>query len=224
MALTVYQMPHSPYCIPITQILIACGVDFLTIDVTPHTREEVITASHGQYYQVPFLTDGRSAIMESSGDSLDVARYVDRKFAGGCLFPPALEAANICLTRRVESDIEGAGFKLGDPFYIEGLSDLIARTMIVRHKERSFGRGCVEAWKRDRKALAAKFDSLLEEFETTLRHTPFLLGEAPVYADFALFGVIGNVTFNGWNKLNPKRSAIRKWQERLRKLRFPAAR
>ncbi len=126
-------------------------------------------------------------IGESSGESLDVARHVDRKYARGRLFPKALEAANVCLTRFIENELEGAGFKLADPFYVASISDPLARALIVRHKERAFGRGCVAAWKRDRKALAARFDALLEEFETTLKQMPFLLGEAPVYADFALF-------------------------------------
>jgi glutathione S-transferase len=220
MALTVYQMPHSPYCIPITQALIACGVDFLTVDVTPHTREEVIAASGGKFYQVPLLTDGGKTIGESSGASLDVAHYVDREYARNRLFPKPLEAANLCLTRFIENEMEGAGFKLADPFYIATFKDSLARTLMIRHKERAFGRGCIDAWKRDRKVLAARFDELLGDFETTLRHSPFLLGEAPVFADFALYGVIGNATWNGWNKLSPKRTALAAWRTRLAAFRF----
>jgi len=220
MALTVYQMPHSPYCIPVTQALLACGVDFLTVDVTPYTREEVIAASGGKFYQVPLLTDGGKVIGESSGESLDVARHVDRKYAGGRLFPKSLEAANICLTRFIESDLEGAGFKLADPFYVATIKDPIARMSMIRHKERAFGRGCIDKWKRDRKALAARFDELLGDFETTLKHSSFLLGDSPIYADFALFGVIGNATWNGWNKLSPKRTAIAAWRKRIAAFRF----
>ncbi|MDD5198656.1 MAG: glutathione S-transferase family protein [Terrimicrobiaceae bacterium] len=220
MAITIYQMPHSPYCIPITQALIACNVDFLTIDVTPHTREEVIAASGGKFYQVPLLTDGARVIGESRADSLDIARYIDRKFARGRLFPKVFESANFCLTRYAENELEGAGFRLSDPFYIDSITDPVARTLVVRHKERAFGRGCVEAWRRDRKALAEKFDALLGPFETTLRNSPFLLGEAPVYADFALFGVIGNATWNGWNRLHRDRVSLAAWRKRLTGFRF----
>lgn len=220
MALTVYQMPHSPYCIPITQALVACGADFRAIDITPHTREEVIAASGGKYYHVPLLADGGKIVGESSAESLDIARHVDRKYARGRLFPRALEAANLCLTRFIENELEGAGFKLADPFYIATLKDPLVRALIIRHKERAFGRGCLAAWKRDRKALVARFDGLLGDFETTLRLSPFLLGEAPVYADFALHGVIGNATWNGWNKLNAKRTGIAAWRKRLCAFRF----
>lgn len=220
MALTIYQMPHSPYCIPITQALIACGVDFLTVDVAPHTREEVVAASGEKFYQVPLLTDGGKIIGESSGESLDVARHVDRKYARGRLFPKRLEAPNLCLTRFIENDLEGAGFKLTDPFHLATIRDPLARALLIRHKERAFGRGCIDAWTRDRKALAARFDTMLAEFETTLRESPFLLGETPVYADFALFGVVGNATWNGWNKLSAKRRAITAWRRRLADFRF----
>lgn len=220
MALTIYQMPHSPYCIPITQALLAAGVDFLTVDVSPHTREEVITASRGKFYQVPLLTDGGRIVGETSAESLDVAHYVDRKYLRGRLFPKASEAPNLALTREIEGPLEGAGFKLTDPFYVAAIKDVVARTMVIRHKERAFGRGCVAAWKRDRAALAAKFDALLDPYETTLRQAPFLLGETPVYADFALFGVIENASWNGWNKLSARRAALAAWRGRLRAFRF----
>ena len=74
MNLTVYQMPHSPYCIPITRALEALGVGFDVLNVTPHTLEEVIQRSDGKFYQVPMLDHDGELVMESSGDSIDIAR------------------------------------------------------------------------------------------------------------------------------------------------------
>ncbi len=220
MSLTIYQYGHSPYCIPITQALTAGGIAFETIEVAPHTREEVIRASGGKFYQVPLLVDGRRVVGESSGASLDIARYVDRKFLRGRLFPAALEAANLILTRHIEGPLEDAGFKLTDPFYVAAIKDVLTRTLVIRHKERAYGRGCVAAWKRDRARLAAEFDALLDPYETTLRHRPFLLGDEPVYADFALLGVIGNATWKGWNQLPKTRTALTAWRKRLTAFRY----
>jgi len=220
MPLTVYQMPHSPYCIPITQALTACGVAFEIVNVNPATREEVIVTSHGRYYQVPLLVDGGRLVMESSGDSLDVARHVDATHAGGRLFPPAAEAANFALTRFIENELEGIGFKLGDPAFTDSIADTPTRVLLIRHKERKFGAGCVEQWRAGHDALARDFDGLLESFECTLALQPFLLGDAPVYADFALFGVLANATWHGPFEIPASRPAILAWKDRLAAFRF----
>ena len=93
--------------------------------------------------------------------------------------------------------------------------------MIVRHKERKFGRGCVEVWQREASAIRADVDALLARFETTLRHSPFVFGAAPVYADFLLFGILGNLTWKGCNTLHPDQSALARWQDTMRAFLFP---
>ena len=55
MNLTVYQLEHSPYCIPITRALGALGVPFATRNVSNADRREVIELTRGGYYQVPVL-------------------------------------------------------------------------------------------------------------------------------------------------------------------------
>ena len=77
--------------------------------------------------------------MESSGDSIDIARYVDTTFAGGRLFPRAIEAAHLPLVERIENEFELAGFVLLDPFYLDSYEDVLIKTLLVRHKERRFG-------------------------------------------------------------------------------------
>jgi len=223
MSLTIYQMPHSPYCIPITRALAAFDVSFETIDITPHTREEVILASAGSYYQVPLLDHDGSLIMESSGDSIDIARYIDTSFAGGRLFPAAIEAAHLPLVAQIENEFELAGFILMDPLYIDHIDDLVARTMIIRHKERKFGAGCVDRWRLEHDDLFAHFVDLLGPSEVTLGGQVFLFGDAPVYADYALLGVVENVTYKGWNTLPEALENIARWQEALRAYRFGAA-
>jgi len=221
MSLTVYQMPHSPYCIPITQGLSALGVDFETIDITPHTREEVILASDGMSYQVPMLNHDGHLVVESSAESIDIARYIDRNFAHGRLFPPAGEASHIPLVTFIENDLELSGFKLVDPSYIGSIADIVAQTLIVRHKERKFGVGCVDEWRANHAHLFARFVSLLAPCETTLARQPFLLGDTPVYADFALFGVLENVTYRGWNTLPETLIHTGRWRDQIAGFTYP---
>ncbi len=223
MSLTIYQMPHSPYCIPITRALEALEIAFETIDITPHTREEVILASSGSYYQVPLLDHDGRLIMESSGNSIDIARYIDKRFACGRLFPAAIEAAHLPLVAQIENEFELAGFILMDPLYLDDIDELVARTMIIRHKERKFGQGCVDRWRLQHDELFAHFVDLLGPSEVTLGEQAFLFGDAPVYADYALLGVVENVTYKGWNTLPEALGNIARWQEVLRAYRFGAA-
>ena len=220
MSLTVYQMPHSPYCIPITRALEALGQPFDVVNVTPHTREEVIRRSAGQFYFVPMLDHSGVLVTESSGESIDIARYIDRTFGSGRLFPEAIEAAHLPLVAQIENEMELAGFVLIDPFYLDSIEDVVARTMILRHKERKFGLGCVDRWRDNRESLFEEFLDLLSPSETTLGNRSYLSGDAPVYADFALFGVLENVTYGGHNALPTSLVNTLRWREALREYRF----
>ncbi len=213
-------MAHSPYAIPIRQALNACGVLHETRDVPNWDREEVIRLTEGAYYQIPLLVHENRVVFETGGNSLDLAHYVDTTWAKGCLFPDRLAAPNLCLTEWIEDALEGCTFKLADIHYVPTIDDVVARTMVVRHKERKFGRGCVEHWRCDAGIIRSELDSLLSRCESTLKNSPFLLGASPVYADFALFGVLGNLTFNGWNQLSPDQNALQSFLERLSVWRF----
>jgi glutathione S-transferase len=220
MSVIIYQLPHSPYVIPIRQALTAFGVGFETRDVPNWDRSEIIRLTNGAYYQVPLLVHNERPVFESSAESLDVARYVDSTWGGGRLFPAQLEAANVTLTEWMEDALEGRAFKLNDIHYIPAIEDLVDRTMVIRHKERRFGRGCVEAWKRDASAIRSELDRQLARCETTLRNSAFLLGSIPVYADFALFGVLGNLCYQGWNSLSAEQSGLQAFVQRLSEWRY----
>src|SRR5688572_26067460 len=200
----VYQMAHSPFCIPITQALTSLGVPFETREVPNWDRSELIQLTGGDYYQVPVLVDGERIVFESRADSQDVARYVDTVYAGGRLFPEILEGPQRCVIDFLENEVEARGFKLADIHYVPAIADVVNRTMVIRHKERRFGRGCVDQWRRDAAEIRLELDGLLARFETTLRRQSFLFGSAPVYADFLLYGTIGNFTYHGWNHLHPQ--------------------
>ena len=218
MSVVLYQMAHSPYAIPIRQALTACGVVHETRDVQNWDRGEVIRLTEGSYYQIPLLVHEDRVVFETGGNSLDVARYVDATWAGGCLFPEELAAPNLCLTEWIEDALdalEGCAFKLADIHYVPAIDDIVDRTMVVRHKERKFGRGCIEQWAREADIIRSELDGLLSRCESTLKNLPFLLGTSPVYADFALFGVLGNLTYNGWNHLSADQIALQKFVARL---------
>jgi glutathione S-transferase len=223
MSIIIYQMAHSPFCIPVTAALASLGVEHETREVPNWDRRAILELTGGAYYQVPVLVHDDRLVFESAADSQDVARHVDHAWAGGRLFPAALDGLQAIALAFIENEIEARTFKLTDVHYLAALVDIGIRGMIVRHKERRFGRGCVQQWQRDATAIRAEADALLARFETTLRHTPFIFGESPVYSDFALFGILGNLCWNDWNRLSKEQDALAQWRARMAAWRFPTA-
>ncbi|MGK0185253.1 MAG: glutathione S-transferase [Verrucomicrobiales bacterium] len=220
MNVTIYEMEHSPFCIPITRVLTALGVGFDRIAVPNWNRSVVIEATGGSYYQVPILKHGETVIAESTPESQDIALYIDQTFAAGKLFPKGNAGLQEILIRYIENDVESVTFKLVDSYYLDSLVDPVARLMTIRHKERKFGPGCVTAWKENRAALRKEVEDHLMRFETTLQHSSFVLGERPYYVDFALYGVLGNYLYRDYNSLPADFTGIQTWMERLEQFRF----
>lgn len=216
----VHQLAHSPYCIPVTQALTACGVAHETVEVPYSDRSELLRLTKGAYYQVPVLEHDGKFIYEADGTGTEIARYLDKTFAKGRLFPDEHEGLQRILIPHIENEVETATFKLVDPAYIAAIPDVAQRGMAIRHKERKFGRGCVEQWKADRKALQKAAEQLLLPFELILSHHLYLLGNKPVFADFALYGIFGNLTFKGYNTVPSALRSTQDWFSRMESFRF----
>jgi len=213
-----YQLAHSPFCIPISRALEAAEIPFEAVEVPNHDRSTLLRLTSGAYYQVPVLEHEEKIIFESGTDTQDVARYVDGLCAGR-LFPARLEGHQALILPYLENDVEGVTFKLCDIHYVPQIADPIERGLNIRHKERKFGRGCVDTWRREKDALWTTALEKLKPFDQILAHSPYVLGEAPVYVDFLLFGTLENLTFAGANPFPPL-SHLQQWHERLRTFRF----
>ena len=77
MSLQIYEMAHSPYCIPITQALTCFGVPFERVIIPNWDRREVARLTSGAYYQVPVLVDRESVVFETREDPLAVPHFID---------------------------------------------------------------------------------------------------------------------------------------------------
>lgn len=223
MSLSIYQISHSPYCLPITRVLGALGVAYEVVNIANADRSAIIRLTNGAYYQVPVLVHGDKLVFDGSegrADGLEVARHVDRTWAGGRLFPEALEGLQSLLVPHLEGEVEGATFKLADIHYIPTITDLVERTMVIRHKERRFGRGCLDQWRVNYETLFAQATALLRPFDQMLASQPCLLGPQPVYTDFALYGVLANLTWNDWNPFPPGLPRLAEWFARMKVFRF----
>lgn len=208
------QFPWSPFCIVQRRILEFSGEKFKIINIPSGDRSLVWKLTKEQYYGVPIIRDGAKVIFESGEDTQDVAKYLDAKLQLG-LFPAAREGEQSILWRNCENEVEAVGFRLNDIYFREFVTKA-DQLPFVRHKERKFGRGCIEQWRASQKPLLHQLEQKLRPFEQMLAHAEFLLGDRPLFLDFELFGMIGNFLFSGHYALPKSLPNLRAWHRGMK--------
>jgi len=210
------QFPWSPFCIVQRLILEYAGVRFKITNIPNGDRSLVWKLTKQRYYNVPILRDGKAVVFEVSEDSQVIAKYLDDKFQIG-LFPRELEGVQSILWRHIENEIESVVFKLTDIHWKEIVpkSDHLG---FLRHKERKFGRGCLDQWRAQEGELLRQLEQRLIPFEEMLMYQPFLLGERPRFVDFDLYGMLGNFLYTGYYKLPAVHTKIRQWHRRMNRI------
>jgi len=172
-----------------------------------------------RYYQVPVLKDGRQVLFETGDNTQVVAKYIESKFSLG-LFPERWEGLQCLVWRSIENEIEGLTFRLNDAYYREVVPKE-EQLAYLRHKERKFGRGCLDRWLAERQELVAELTEALVPFEQMLGHREYLLDEKPRFVDFDLWGMLANFLYSGRYKLPPIHPKIKVWYARMSQLEFP---
>ncbi len=212
------QFPWSPFCIVQRRILEFSGARFKIVNVPNTDRSLVWKLTKGRYYGVPIIRDGKSVIFEVSEDSQVIAKYLDEKLSLG-LFPWDLEGVQSIIWRRIESDIEEPCFKLND-IHWQKMVPPSEQLAFLRHKERKFGRGCINQWRAQQKQLLAQLEERLTVFEEMLIHKPFLLDNHPRFVDFDLFGMLENFLYSGRYRLPAAHTRIKKWHKHMSRIEF----
>lgn len=210
------QFPWSPYCLVQRRILEFSRVRFKVTNLRINDRSLIWRLTKQRYYQVPVVRDGRNVLFEAAEDTQVIAKYLDDKLQLG-LFPPRLEGIQSLIWRHLESEVEGAGFKLNDIHWREFVPKADA-CGFVRHKERRFGRGCLDAWSRQEAELLAGLSHALVPYDQMLLAHPFLIDEQPRFVDFDLFGMLGNFLFSGHYQLPAEHLHLREWHARMTRL------
>src|SRR3989441_3420849 len=212
------QFPWSPFCIVQRRILEFSGAPFKITNIPNGDRSLIWRLTRQRYYGVPIIRDGKSVIFEVSEDSQVIAKYLDSKLQLG-LFPWEWEGVQSILWRYIENDIEGVGFKLNDIHWQEMVprSD---RMRFLRHKERKFGRGCLDQWQEQQQELLAQLTQKLIPFEEMLMYKPFLLDERPRFVDFDLYGMLGNFLYSDHYALPAAHTELKNWYDRMSRIQF----
>jgi ubiquinone/menaquinone biosynthesis C-methylase UbiE len=167
---------------------------------------------------VPVLEDlfSHEIIYDKSADGMDVPRYIDNLAPLMRLFPAEVEGEHRILLHYIENECESRSFKVCDAYWEKWIKNDIERALLRRHKERKFGVGCLDEWLRDINKLVEAFHHCIQPFEKILGDKPFLTGNRPVYADYALCGVIGNFLFPGTVSLPENCLMLEAWYTKMR--------
>jgi glutathione S-transferase len=207
------QFPWSPFCIVQRRILEYAGEKFKITNVPNTERSLVWKLTRGRYYGVPIIRDGRTVVFETDENSQVIAKYLDDKFRLG-LFPRELEGVQSIVWRRIEDEVEGHCFKLNDAYWREFVPKS-ERCAFVRHKERKFGRQCLDQWRDQQARLLDGLTQSLLPFEEMLLGHPFLLEDRPRFVDFDLYGMLANFLYSGHHELPATHSRLQAWHRRM---------
>jgi len=215
--LELIQFPWSPYCLVQSRILTYAGVAHKTINIPPSDRSLIWRLTKQRYYQAPVVRDGRNVLFEMDENSQVIAKYIDAKLGLG-LFPRQWDGLQRILWRYIENDVEGLTFKLNDGWYREFVP-AAEQLPYLRHKERKFGRGCIDLWRTNSRQLVAELNTLLIPFEQMLTTRRFLLEERPRFVDFDLWGMLANFLYSGHYSLSRNHPKLRAWHGRMSRVR-----
>jgi glutathione S-transferase len=207
------QFPWSPFCIVQRRILEYSGTRFRITNIPNGDRTLVWRLTRQRYYGVPIIRDGGSVVFEVSEESQVIGKYLDTKLRLG-LFPWGLEGVQAIVWRHIESEIEGLTFRLNDVYWEEFVPPA-DRLRFLRHKERKFGRGCIDSWRAQKRDLLAQLEEKLIPYEEMLIEKPFLLDTRPRFVDFDLYGMLENFLYSGHYRLPAAHTRLRKWHETM---------
>jgi glutathione S-transferase len=215
-----FQFPWSPYCLVQRRILEYSGVRHKLVNLKPSNRAPIWQLTKERYYQLPVLRDGKNVVFEIDDNSQVIAKYLDDRLQLD-LFPHALDGIQDVLWRYIDNDVEAITFKLNDAYFQEFVpkgEQLAYR----RHKERKFGRHCLEQWREQENSLRMELEARTSPFEQMLAHRDFLLDAQPRFVDFDLWGILANALYSGHHRLPSAHSQLRKWHDRMSKIQFAA--
>src|SRR5581483_2188071 len=181
-------------------------------------RSLVWKLTRGRYYGVPLIRDGRTVVFETDKDSQVIAKYLDEELELN-LFPRQWDGVEAILWRYIESQIEDMTFRLNDIHWQEFVPKS-EQVVFLRHKERKFGRGCIDQWRAQQSQLIKTLTERLVPFELMLAQHKFLLDDQPHFVDFNLYGMLANFLYSGHYKLPKAHSRLNAWYTRLSKLKL----
>ena len=211
MKATLHQLPTSPLCAQVRQLLHYKGVEFEAIEIDYLERKEVLLASGGPITPTLTLPGG-----ETITGSERIALRLEELYPEPTILPPDLRGLHLALARYIDLEIEDALLRLALPdelaFFRQRGAEHEAFFRLIR--ERKFGPGFCDRMERESAANLAHPCALLAPFEEALFGKGFILGRIGL-CDFALYGQLNYLAISGQLKIPPQFPNLRAFHGRI---------
>jgi glutathione S-transferase len=199
--------PFSPHCWKVVQALAHKGLDFVERP-TPFT--EIPSLENGFSKTVPILKDGQRLVR----DSFEIALYIEETYPDR----PTLFGGEggKALSRFVERFSQTIVHPMVTKIAVADIHDMLGETDQVyfrRTREALLGKRLEEV-KAVRDAEIAAFAAKLEPVRQTLGYQDFLGGDAPLFADYILFGALQWMRITAGIKVLADDDPVGLWFER----------
>jgi glutathione S-transferase len=203
-----YQFELSHYCEKIRLILDYKGLEYKKIEVVPGVGQLELFRLSGQR-QVPVIKDGEEVI----ADSTAIAKYLDKTYPDKPIIPADLKQRGLCLMMEEWAD-ESIGVNARKVMLSAFGQNPDLRTAAVPNTAPDFVKTLVGAVPHEVfdvlgmgvglgpdsvKAARASMQHNLEALSLLLLDSPYLVGDTPTLADFAVAGLSMYVKFPAGN-------------------------
>lgn len=180
---TLHRFVYSPYARKVQRLLEVLGVPHRVREQPYGDREELARLTGGWIY-VPVLETPAGEVLTESRRICEalLARHPH------ALVPAPLEAAVWAWHDFVEGPVEDVLFRVASPDVRDAWPTAWERALYTLVKERRYGAGCVDAWRRDRDTLLDRAREILAPTARTLSRQDWVLGDRPTFADLVLHG------------------------------------
>jgi glutathione S-transferase len=179
-----YRFRYSPYARKVQMVLDLLPARYELIEVQYGDRQELARLTGGYIY-VPVLVDDDGKV---TVESRDICAKLTAGAAADRLVPTPFEGPIWAYHDFTDGPLEDVLFRIASPAVRDAWPSPFERALYTLVKERKFGAGCIDAWQRDRAALIARGQLLLQPTLATLARRPYLFGDSPTLADAALYG------------------------------------
>lgn len=205
MAVLLYDLPLSHYCVKVKRILEHKGIAYDTERAPYHDRQDLLAVS-GQDY-VPYL------LWEDEGVVWpEIPDFLEKKVPEPTIYPGGTRNLARIMEHWAHNVVEEAVWKFVVADAVKTFDD--PREAWVFEEMQTRSRGPLELMKQRQPEFLQGVVKTLAPVEDRLTESRYLLGDAPSLADFALYGAVWPIHFTG-NAIPTALPHVKTWFEGL---------